>query len=148
MIDVEAIMVDIAMKYDLSDSELRKLRNFLESIEDNDHGYHEVITRKAIPPKRSDMVNTNTDEIYLPEREYTLLTYKGKSYGVAERGEEHKLHHHRLIFTKEPIDYADIQRRYGKYYYIHFEPIKTDTKTIKKVLEYILKQKKKKEVKE
>lgn len=144
MIDSDIIIAEISLKFDISQSTVEKLRNFLDKVDNYKYLYLMTETAKKGKTKARVRHKALDTEPYLPPKEYIKTKYQAEMFSVVERGEKHKLHYHRLIATNEPIDYADIQRRYGKYYYLHFEILNLDVETIKRVLKYMLKQKEKK----
>ncbi|QJF12319.1 hypothetical protein ARV3_gp06 [Acidianus rod-shaped virus 3] len=153
MLNQEIIIAEILLKYNISTSTAKKLKEFLSKAENYKYLY--FMTETIKPKVRSEAPNEttkkieisteNTDEIYLPPREYLHKNYNAEIFSIAEKGEKHKLHYHRLIATNQRIDYKEVQKKFRKSYYLHFEILNFDDKTIKKVIEYMFKKKKKDE---
>ncbi|ALG96874.1 hypothetical protein AZ268_gp06 [Acidianus rod-shaped virus 2] len=141
MEDQDLIIAEIVIKYNISESTVEKLRNFLSKVENFKYLYLMTETTKKGKKKRKRKTKATNGEIYLPPKEYIKTKYQAEIFSVIERGKLHKLHYHRLIATNTQIDYKEMQRRFGKYYYLHFEILNLDIETIRKVLQYMFKQK-------
>ncbi|CAI44163.1 hypothetical protein ARV1_gp08 [Acidianus rod-shaped virus 1] len=143
----EDILAKLILEYNISDSSLKKLKSAFENAEPEDLVNFMSETMKPNTGKRKRDLNINTDEIYLPPSEYIRTKYNAIVIGVAEKGQQHRIHYHRIIISKRPLNYRDIINRYKNRYTIWFSFIgevgKTDPDRIKKVLEYMYKQRKK-----
>ncbi|QJF12279.1 hypothetical protein QIT30_gp03 [Saccharolobus solfataricus rod-shaped virus 1] len=141
MADIDIIVAEISLKYNISEATIEKLKNFLNKAKNYEYFYLMTETTKKYRKKRKRKAETTNGEVYLPPKEYIKQKYNAGIFSVIERGKKHKLHFHRLIATNTKIDYKEIQEKFKKYYYLHFEILNFDDETIKRVLKYIFKQK-------